>query len=286
MNPAVLLPRGKVDESMNVRVKVLPVEQTKRPLARLRTPLSMTLKVVVPILVLLLWQLTSHHSAGSFNLPSPTDVLKGFKELWVSGDIEAAIPASLSRAGLGLLFGLAIGNFFGVANGLFKTAEDLFDATFQIVRVIPFIAVVPLFVVWFGIGEQMKIILITLACTFPAYINTYAAVRQVDPKLVEAGRAFGLSRLAIIGQIILPAALPSILVGVRTAMGVSLLALIVAEQVNSNAGIGHIIYVASSALRIDLIMVGIIMYAILGLLVDVMMRAIERYSMPWLGERS
>jgi sulfonate transport system permease protein len=268
---------------MTVYVKALPVEQSHRKLARLAKPGRVTLKILVPVVVVAGWQLASvKASSSSFNLPSPSQVLRGFRELWQNGAIEAAIPASLSRAGLGLLFGLVIGIFFGILNGLFRSFEDLFDATFQIVRVIPFIALVPLFIVWFGIGEQMKIILISLACAFPAYINTYAAVRLVDRKLVEAGQTFAMSRAAIIVQIILPAALPSILVGVRTAMGVSLLALIVAEQVNSPAGIGHIIYVASSSLRIDLIMAGIIMYAVLGLLVDVLMRIIERYSMPWL----
>ncbi|HEY1921015.1 MAG TPA: ABC transporter permease [Streptosporangiaceae bacterium] len=271
---------------MAVYVKVLPVEQSRRRPIRMTRPARMTLKILVPVLVLVGWQLGSiKASSASFNLPSPTQVLEGFKELWQNGSIEAAIPASLARAGLGLLFGLAIGIFFGVMNGLFHLFEDLFDATFQIVRVIPFIALVPLFIIWFGIGEQMKIILIALACAFPAYINTYAAVRLVDRKLVEAGQTFGMNRARIIIQIILPASLPSILVGVRTAMGVSLLALIVAEQVNSPTGIGHIIYVASSSLRIDLIMVGIIMYAILGLLVDILMRFVERYSMPWLDAR-
>jgi sulfonate transport system permease protein len=156
----------------------------------------------------------------------------------------------------------------------------------QIVRTIPFVAVTPLFLVWFGISEQMKIILVAMACTFPVYINTFSGVRQVDPKLVEVGRTFSMSRLRIIAQIVLPAALPSILVGVRYAMSTSLLALIVAEQVNSVNGIGHLIYLASNAVRLDLIMAGIITYAVLGVLVDVVMRLIERYSMPWAGKRN
>nr|WP_255631474.1 ABC transporter permease subunit [Caballeronia sp. dw_19] len=182
-----------------------------------------------------------------------------------------------------MALGLVIGLTFGLTNGLLKLSEELFDSTLQIVRVIPFIAVVPLFLVWFGIGETLKLVLISLACVFPVYINTYAAVRLVDHKLVEVGQTFNISRLRIVLQIILPAALPTILVGVRYAMSTSLLALIVAEQVNSNAGIGHIIYLASNALRIDLIMVGIVVYAVLGILVDIFMRAVERFSMPWLA---
>jgi sulfonate transport system permease protein len=267
-------------------LKSLPVEPSGRSFAELIRPARIGLRLVVPLLVIVIWQLTSVKLTGaSFNLPSPTDVLHGFVELWDAGDIQRAIPASLGRAGLGLAFGLIFGTIFGVFNGLFRLSEELFDSTFQIVRVIPFIAVVPLFVIWFGIEETMKIVLIAIACVFPAYINTYAAVRLVDAKLVEAGQTFGMNRGEIVVQIVLPAALPSILVGVRYAMGVSLLALIVAEQVNSKSGIGYIVYVAQSALRIDLILVGVILYAILGLLVDVLMRFIETHSMPWLGKR-
>ncbi|WP_213765534.1 ABC transporter permease [Caballeronia sp. dw_19] len=242
------------------------------------------LRVLLPLLIIIVWQFTSSLAGHTgFQLPSPLDVLAGFQELWHSGDIQSAIPASLARAGAGLALGLVIGLTFGLTNGLLKLSEELFDSTLQIVRVIPFIAVVPLFLVWFGIGETLKLVLISLACVFPVYINTYAAVRLVDHKLVEVGQTFNISRLRIVLQIILPAALPTILVGVRYAMSTSLLALIVAEQVNSNAGIGHIIYLASNALRIDLIMVGIVVYAVLGILVDIFMRAVERFSMPWLA---
>ncbi|MFC9763966.1 ABC transporter permease [Rhodococcus jostii] len=240
------------------------------------------LRALIPVLVLLAWQLSSSAAAeAGFQLPSPTDVVAAFGELWSNGDLQRAIPASLSRAGTGLAFGLIIGLALGVLNGLFRISEELFDSTMQIIRIIPFIAVVPLFVVWFGIGEDMKIILIALACSFPVYINTYSAVRQVDRKLTEVGHTFALGRTQIILQIVLPAALPTILVGVRYAMSTSLLALIVAEQVNSKNGIGQIIYLASNSLRIDLIMAGIITYAVLGILIDVVMRLIERFSMPW-----
>ncbi|EIC83098.1 nitrate/sulfonate/bicarbonate ABC transporter inner membrane protein [Serratia sp. M24T3] len=203
--------------------------------------------------------------------------------MWKNEDVQSAIPASLARAGTGLFFGLVIGLVLGIANGLFKISEQLFDSSMQIVRIIPFIAVIPLFVVWFGIGEEMKIILIALACSFPVYINTYTAVKLVDNKLVEVGETFGLSYISIIFQIIIPSAFPTILIGIRYAMSTSLLALVVAEQVNSKSGIGNIIYIASNALRIDLIMVGIIIYAVLGIIVDITMRLVEFYSMPWLN---
>jgi len=268
--------------SVSLRLTTLPTENLNSSRLRWVSKLRFGLRVLIPVLVLLAWQLSSSAAADAgFQLPSPTDVIAAFGELWSSGDLQRAIAASLSRAGTGLAFGLVIGLVFGVLNGLFRISEELFDSTMQIIRIIPFIAVVPLFVVWFGIGEDMKIILIALACSFPVYINTYSAVRQVDRKLTEVGRTFALSRTRIIAQIVLPAALPTILVGVRYAMSTSLLALIVAEQVNSKNGIGHIIYLASNSLRIDLIMAGIITYAVLGILIDVVMRLVERFAMPW-----
>lgn len=275
---------GPFAQARAITLCALPLEGETGAAAQWLAHWRPMLRFLVPVLIVIAWQFSSTWAEhGGFQLPSPVDVLAGFRELWRSGDIQAAIPASLARAGAGLAVGSFIGLALGLSNGLAQLSEELFDSTLQIVRVIPFIAMVPLFLVWFGIGEMLKLVLISLACVFPAYINAYAAVRQVDPRLIEVGQTFGVSRAHVILQIILPAALPGIMVGVRYAMGTSLLALIVAEQVNSNAGIGHIIYVASNALRIDLIVVGIVMYAVLGIVVDVLMRTIERVSMPWLA---
>lgn len=266
-----------------VLVRKLAVDGAVASASKRLAAVRPALRGVLPIVVLLIWQLTSSASSNAgFSLPSPMDVVRGFHELWLSHDIQTALVASLGRAALGFALGLAIGVTLGLANGLSQLSEELFDSTLQIVRVIPFIAVVPLFVVWFGIGETLKLVLISMACVFPAYINTYTAVRLVDRRLIEVGNTFGFSRVRIVLRIILPSALPTILVGVRYAMSTALLALIVAEQVNSNAGIGHLIYLASNALRIDLIVVGISIYAILGIVIDVGMRLIERRALPWL----
>ncbi len=264
-------------------LRSLPVNESIKTSSQRFAAARPLLRGALPVLILILWQVSSIHPDDSgFSLPSPLAVVLGFHELWLSHDIQSAIVASVGRAALGFALGLVIGMTFGLANGLSQLSEELFDSTLQIVRVIPFIAVVPLFVVWFGIGETLKLVLISLACVFPAYINTYTAVRLVDRKLIEVGKTFGLPRVQVIAKIILPSALPTILVGVRYAMSTALLALIVAEQVNSNAGIGHLIYVASNALRIDLIVVGIAIYAMLGIVIDVGMRLLERRTLPWL----
>lgn len=239
-------------------------------------------RLLLPVGALAGWQLASATGwIQSETLPSPAEVIDAFAELVQTGDLQAALPASLARAGAGLFLGLVIGIGFGLFAGLSRLAEEIFDSTFQIARLVPFIALVPLFIIWFGIGEEPKILLITLACLFPAYLNTYSAVRNADGRLVEAARTFGLSSLQVTLQVLLPAALPGILVGVRYAMGVSLLALIVAEQTNSRAGIGYLIFVASGAMRIDLIVACVLVYAVLGVAIDLVMRAIEKTALPW-----
>lgn len=240
------------------------------------------LRAAVPALVLVAWQLLSSNGFIDEQLfPAPITVLEGLIHLVKSGALADAIPASLARGLTGLALGLAIGISAGAIAGLFRIGDELLDANFQIIRAIPFIAMVPLFVLWFGIDEQPKIILITLACVFPAYVNTYSGVRHVDPKLIEAGQVFGLNRAQLIWRVILPMARPSILVGIRYAMSTSLLALIIAEQLNSRNGIGTIILNANSALRIDLMISGILVYAAIGIMIDIFMRIVERKSMPW-----
>lgn len=241
-----------------------------------------TLRFLSPLLVVVAWQILSATGVVSQRFfPTPLDVLDGLWYLVTSGQLGAAIPASLSRGVTGLVIGVTVGTAAGAVAGLFRLGDELLDSSFQILRAIPFIALVPLFVLWFGIDEQPKIILISLACVFPSYVNTYSGVRHVDPKLVEAARLFGLNQFQLITRVILPAALPPILVGIRYAMSTALLALIVAEQLNSRNGIGTIILTANSALRIDLMIAGILVYAAIGVMIDVVMRIVEKTSMPW-----
>lgn len=239
-------------------------------------------RLSVPVIIIAIWQLWAGTSSGEIAaFPTPAAVISGFGELWTSHAIQDSIPVSLIRAGLGLLIGGALGLSFGLLNGLSRMSENLLDLPMQVARVVPFIALLPLLTITIGIGEDAKIALIATACLFPVYVNTFAAVRDVDRKLLEAGQVFGLSRIRSALQIVIPSALPGILVGIRYAMGVSLLALIVAEQINATAGVGHIIWLAQNSVRIDLIVVGIIIYALLGVFVDVLMKGIEWAAMPW-----
>jgi sulfonate transport system permease protein len=239
-------------------------------------------RALVPILLLAGWQVAG--STGWVSpevLPTPLIIIDAFGELIGTGELQDAIPTSLWRAATGLLFGAFTGLLLGLFAGLWRVGEELFDAPLQMLRTIPFIAMIPLFIIWFGIGENAKIALIYAATIFPVYLNTYAGVRGVDPKLIEAGQVFGLSPSAVSLRIVLPTALPSILVGLRFSAGSALLALVAAEQINARSGIGYILNNANQNQRTDIIIAGIIVYALLGIAIDLVMRAIERGLLPW-----
>ncbi|TCK26327.1 ABC transporter permease [Pseudonocardia endophytica] len=240
------------------------------------------LRVLVPLALLGLWQAGS--STGlipQLVLDSPVTVGRALVELWQDGLLRDSIAASLQRAAVGFLIGLVTGLVLGLLTGLSRLGEEMLDSTVQMLRTVPFLALIPLFMIWFGIGEAPKVALIAAACTFAVYFNTYAGVRGVDPRLVEAGRTFGLSRSEVVRQITLPLALPTLLVGVRYSLGVSLLALVAAEQVNARSGLGYIVMDARNSLRVDLVLAGIVVYAALGIVVDLLSRALAKVLMPW-----
>ncbi|MFG1477967.1 ABC transporter permease [Xanthobacter sp. V4C-4] len=244
--------------------------------------LRLLLRALVPAALLAVWQaVSSLHLVGPETLPSPTDIVAAFAELIRTGELQSAIPASLARALTGLALGATTGLVLGLLAGLWRIGEELSDAALQMLRTVPFIAMIPLFIIWFGIGEEAKIALIFGATIFPVYLNTYAGVRGVDHKLIEAATVFGLSHRLIAQRVIVPTALPSILVGLRYAAGVALLALVAAEQINARSGIGFILINANQNQRTDIIIAGIIVYALLGIVIDLIMRVVERLALPW-----
>ncbi len=242
----------------------------------------LALRLVAPLALLVLWQLSdSLDWVSPTVLPGPLAIVDAYRELWSTGDLQAALPISLKRAGIGLLVGGSAGLVLGIVSGLSVTAERVYDAPLQMIRTIPFIAMIPLFVVWFGIGETSKVALIIGASVFPVYLNTYHAIRGIDGKLLEVGRTFEMSRWQTIRLVVVPLAMPGILVGWRYAAGTALLALVAAEQINTQAGIGYILNTANQFQRTDIILAGILVYAVLGLVVDLVMRGLERALLPW-----
>jgi len=235
-----------------------------------------------PLLLLLVWHIASRSGLLPKEvLAGPATVVGSAATLLASGELPDAILISLRRAMLGLLIGGSIGTVLAVASGLLRLGEDLIDSTMQMLRTVPNVALIPLLIIWFGIGEAPKVALIALATAFPLYLNVYAGIRNADQSLVEAGRTLGLSRLGLIRHVILPSALPSALVGLRYALGVSWLALVFGEQINATAGIGYLMNTAREMFQTDVIVVCLVVYALLGLAVDLLVRTLERVLLAW-----
>jgi sulfonate transport system permease protein len=239
-------------------------------------------RLVSPVVLVLIWQ-----AASTFGLLSPRTlasplqiVLTGWG-LLASGELPWHLAVSLARVLAGLAIGLSVGAGLALVAGLSRLGEDIVDAPVQMLRTLPFLALVPLFILWFGIGETPKIALVALGTAFPIYLNLFAGIRGVEPRLAEMGRVFGLDHAGLLRHVVLPGALPSALVGLRYSLGVAWLSLVVAEQINANAGIGYLINDARDFLRTDVIMVGLALYALLGLGADALVRLLERRLLAW-----
>ncbi|GAB0103931.1 ABC transporter permease [Nocardia sp. JMUB6875] len=244
--------------------------------------LAITLRALGPLAILAGWWIASATGVLTPDLlASPPEVWRAAEKLWDSGQLSDAITVSLGRAGTGLFFGVTAGLTLGVITGSWRLGEDLLDSAVQTLRALPFLSLVPLFMVWFGIGESARVILIAVATSFPMYVSTFGAVRTSDPKLLEAARVFGLGRFTTIRTVILPGALPALLSGLRLSTTLSVIALIAAEEINSLAGLGYLMAQAQNFSRTDILSVVILIYGLLGLLADAVIRVLERLLMPW-----
>ncbi|MGG2461119.1 ABC transporter permease [Streptomyces sp. RGM 3693] len=258
---------------------VAPRATVRRPRSRAHT---LTVRALGPLVLLVLWWVASATGAlASDVLASPAGVLRAVGELWGNGQLPDALATSLARSGLGLLIGLTAGLTLGITTGFTRLGDELLDSSLQTLRTVPFLSLVPLFMVWFGINEIAKVLLIAVATTFPMYVATSSGVRNADHKLVEAMRSFGMSRFGVVREVVLPGALPSLLAGLRLSMTLSVIALIAAEEINATAGIGYLMAQAQSYARTDILAVCILVYGVFGLLADGIVRLLERVLMPW-----
>lgn len=259
----------------------LVVPRPRLPKPR-RREVTLALRTLGPLALLGGWWAAS--AAGVLSpdvLASPATVLGAAGELWSDGQLTDALRVSLTRAVLGLSCGLAAGLMLGVVTGFSRLGEELLDSPLQLLRALPFLSLVPLFMVWFGIGETARIVLIAVATTFPMYVSTAGGVRNVDRRLLEAMRSFGLRGWPLVREVVLPGALPSLLAGFRLSMTLSVIALIAAEEINSTSGIGYLMTQAQSFSRTDILSLCVLIYGILGLLADLVARGAERVLMPW-----
>ena len=237
---------------------------------------------IVPILLIILWQLLVQFGwLTSRILPAPTAVIQAAINLASSGELLHHVITSSTRALVGLLIGGTIGFVLGLLNGVFPLAEKLLDSSVQMLRNIPHLAMIPLVIVWFGIGEPAKIFLVAIGVMFPIYLNTFHGIHTIDKGLLEMGKVYGLKPVEQFWQIILPGALPSILVGLRYALGIMWLTLIVAETIASDSGIGYMAMNAREFMQTDVIVFSILIYAGLGKLADSTAKMLEEKLLQW-----
>ena len=240
------------------------------------------LRALVPVGLLVAWQLISQSGLISERkLPAPSVVFEAGLEVCRSGALGDALFVSGQRAVLGFAIGAVLGIGLGIIAGTSRLGEYSVDPPLQMLRTIPLFGLIPLFIIWFGIGEEPKVYLIALGVLFPLYLNTYAGVRHLDPKLLELGYALRLGRIERLWTLVIPGALPQILVGVRQSLGIAWLSLVVAEQINASAGLGFIVNNAREFLRTDIVIFGLLLYSLLGLITDSIVRVAEKRALRW-----
>lgn len=237
---------------------------------------------LLPLLLILGWEFAAKVGwLSSRILPEPWAVARAAWSLALSGELWTHVRISAWRAISGFAVGGGLGLLLGLLTGTFKQAETLLDTSVQMIRNIPALALIPLVILWFGIDESSKLFLVSIGVFFPVYLNTFHGIRSVDKGLIEMAKSYGLSGWPLYRDVILPGALPSILVGVRFALGLVWVLLIVAETISAQAGIGYMTMNAREFLQTDVVLVGILLYALLGKLADMLARGLERYWLRW-----
>ncbi|MGM0241125.1 ABC transporter permease subunit [Enterococcus sp. AZ103] len=243
---------------------------------------SQLLPWLIPLIIIILWQIASSLNWISSNvLPAPLAVVSAGVELFESGELMTNLTISLYRATVGFVIGGGIGFILGLLTGLSKTCRLLLDSTIQMIRNIPHLALIPLVIAWFGIDEVSKIFLVAIGVMFPVYVNTLHGIIGVDSDLIEMGKIYQLSKWQLYTNIIFPSALPSILVGIRYALGVMWTTLIVAETIASDSGIGYMAMNAREFMQMDVIVLSILLYAILGKISDLIAKYFEDITLAW-----
>jgi sulfonate transport system permease protein len=253
------------------------------PLASLRRRLHWPLGIyTTPVLILIVWEVLGRTGIlPPLYAPAPTDIATTAVRLWHDGVLGPDLAISLQRAGLGLSLGLSVGIVTGVIGGFLRRGEYLFNGLAQILNTIPLLAVLPLMIVWFGIDELTKVLLIAFGAGVPMYLNLFAAIRGVDHRLIEMARTTGAGRWRIVTWVLLPGALPGFLVGLRFSLAYSILGLVAAETVNADQGLGFLVTQAQTYLQTNEVFVGLVIYSILGLLADQIVRILERVLLRW-----
>jgi sulfonate transport system permease protein len=250
---------------------------------RWRTRLSWPLGIyTTPVVILVVWEILAEAGVlGPTYAPAPTAIARTAGQLWQQGVLGGDLEISLRRAAIGLALGLSLGIVTGVLGGLLRSGENLFNGIVQVFNTIPILAILPLMIVFFGIGEEPKVLIIAFGAFVPMYLNLFAAIRGVDQRLIEMARTTGAGRWRLVTRVLFPGALPGFLVGLRFSLAYSILGLVAAETVNANSGIGFLITNGQTYLQTNQVFVGLVIYSILGLAADQFVRLLERVLLRW-----
>lgn len=233
-------------------------------------------------ILLLLWQGASWFGwLDVQTLASPAEVWAAAARLWHSGELLPSIAISLWRVVQGLLIGVSIGGVLGLIAGLSRAGEDVVDTPLQMLRALPFLGLLPLLIVWLGIGEGIKVGMAAIGVVFPIYLNLSKGIRAVDHRYAELAQTCGVGWPGLVRWIILPGAWPAFLVGLRFSLGIAWLSLVVTESVNAESGIGYLIQQGQQFLQTDVIILGLVIYALLGLAMEALVRLIEWRTLRW-----
>lgn len=254
-----------------------PVRSTTR-----RPRLHHLARWVSPIVIITVWQLLS--MAGVIEertIASPVQIAERAVELIRDGTLGSATAVSLKRVALGFLIGAVIGLSLAIVAGLSVIGENAIDPPMQMLRTLPHFGLIPLFILWMGIGETPKLALIAMGVCFPLYLNTFAGIRGIERKILEAAKSMHLTWPQRIRHVVLPGALPQTLIGLRQSLGIAWLSLIVAETISASSGLGYMINHARDFMQTDVIVVGLAVYSLLGLATDAGVRYLERRALAW-----
>lgn len=274
--------RETLDKGVTAPILIKPTNKIAAPNAWKPWLSDLGIGSILPVVILVLWQL-----AGSFGLissiflPTPLSIAKAGTSLLVTGELTHHLGVSMGRAGVGFVIGGMLGLLFGALTGLFRHVEYVLDPSVQVLRLVPHLAIAPLIILWFGFGEMSKVVIIMTGSFFPLYINTFMGIRNVDNRLFEVGRVLGFSPYQKLRRLILPAALPGILLGLRLSLAVAWIGLVVAELIGSTSGVGFLINEAKQNSNTEVVFVGIIIFAVVGKLIDSLFRRIERKFLFW-----
>ncbi|ORI15250.1 ABC transporter permease [Rhodococcus sp. 1163] len=271
--------RATTEQAAPTAIPTPPTARRKRLVPR-RSP--RWAPIAGPVLILGLWSISSTYELiDTRMLPAPWTIAGTFLDLWTTGTLVGDIATSLQRAAIGFGLGLAFALVLSLLAGLTRVGDTLIDGTVQLKRAIPTLGLIPLLILWLGIGESFKIVIIALSVFVPIYINLVAALQGIDHRYVELAQVLRLNRTQFVRQVVFPGALPGLFIGLRLAVNISWLSLVVLEQINATSGLGYMMFQAQNYGQMDVIVVGLVIYGVFGFVTDTIIRTIERKALSW-----